>query len=91
MENLEEKLLRKVLRKVMYDYCDTAHLSITSKSLELFDNDGFSKNIFHLDTEEETLSMANVLFNYGISIKLDDSRVCKIIEDKNIVPLCKED
>ena len=91
MEKLEEKLLRKVLKKVMYDYCDDANLSITSKSLELFDNKGLSKNILSFDTEEETLFMANLLFNYGISIRLDDMRVCKIVEDKQVIPLCKED
>lgn len=91
MENLEEKLLRKVLKKVMYDYCDAAWLSITSKSLELFDKDGQAKISITFDTEEETLFIANLLFNYGISIRLDDMRECKIVEDMQVIPLCKED
>lgn len=91
MEKLEEKLLRKVLKKVLYDYCDTANFSITSKSLELFDKNGLSKNFLSFDTEEETLFMANLLFNYGISIRLDDTIECKIVEDKQVIPLCKED
>lgn len=91
MEKLEEKLLRKVFRQVVFDNYDAAWLSISSKSLELFDEDGKAKIYLSFDTEEETLFMANLLFNYGISIRLDDTREFKIIEDKQVIPLCKED
>lgn len=91
MENVEDKLVKKVFKQVMYDYCDAAWLSVSSKSLELFDEDGKSKIYLSFDTEEETLFMANLLFNYGISIRLDDVNKFKIVEDKQVIPLCKED
>lgn len=91
MENLEKKLLEKVLNLVVGEFCDSVCFSTEYKHLEIYTHENQLAAKMQFDTEEETLFAVNMFLQCGFQVRVDCLRKFKIVEDKQVIPLCKED
>lgn len=91
MENLEKKLLEKVLNLVVGEFCDSIWFSAEYKHIEVYNHENNLAAKLQFNTEEETLFAVNMFLQTGFQVRADCVRKYKIVEDKTIVPLCKED
>lgn len=90
MENLEKKLLEKVLKFVVGKFCDSIWFS-ADKHIEIYTYDNELAAKIQFDTEEDTLFAVNMFLQTGFQVRADSVRKYKIVEDKQVIPLCKED
>ena len=91
MENLEKKLLEKVLNFVVGEFCDSIFFSAENKHIDIYTHDNILAAKIQFDTEEETLFAVNMFLQTGFQVRADCVRKYKIVEDKQVIPLCKED